>query len=116
MVELRSADEAQAIAGVNLCAALNGRTRSSVNNYGWKVMGGADLAVALNHLDLSPTNFAMICGTDQRRVMDWIDGVAPIPRTVNLIVHLIGQPGITDVAKAFTENAMFVKPRPPSPA
>lgn len=102
-------DEAIAAAGEGLCDLMNSRTISTDNSYGYRVIGGAELAVALARLELSPAVFAMFCGTDHRRVMEWIDGKQSIPRTVNLIVTLLALPGAIKAAHDLTDSIIYKK-------
>jgi hypothetical protein len=102
-------DAAIAAAGEDLCEAMNARTISTANSFGYRVMGGAELAVALKELGLSPASFALYCGSTHDRIMDHIDGKTPIPRTMNLIAHLLRLPGAIEAAQRLTDEITFKK-------
>lgn len=105
-------EDAIASAGQDLCKAMNARTRSSTNDHGHHLMGGADLAVALKELQMSPTKFAEMVGTEPRRVLDWIDGKLPITRPVNLLVRLLAFPCAKDRAQEIIDEIAYVKRGP----
>jgi hypothetical protein len=97
--------EATIVAADALCDHLNARTKHSTV-YGRRVMGGAELAVALANLDIGPSQFAIIVGTPQSRVMDWIGGKAAVPHTIYLIVSVMARDGHTERFRALTDAAM----------
>lgn len=103
-------DEAIAAAGEDLCEALNGRTRHTHDHFGYKVMGGAELAVKLAEAGISPASFAVLVGTTHERVMEMIDGEMPITRPVNLLAHLLlTVPGAFEEAERYTREIVFDK-------
>lgn len=46
---------------------------------GYRRLTGAELAVLLDEVDITPTYFAEIVGVPQHRVMKWLDGEQDIP-------------------------------------
>ena len=108
-------DGAISAGGEDLCEALNTITGSTASAYGYRVMGGQELAVLLKEAGVSVGSFAIYCGTTQERVVEWIMGKNPIPRTVNLIAHLFKTcPGAIDQAQQLVDEITFRKK--PAPA
>lgn len=98
-------DEAIAAAAEDMVAALNARQIASwKRNY--RRMTGAELAVALAELELSPSEFATIDGTSQQRVMQWIDGEEDIPYHVTVLIALLRLPDGVEMAWSTTEANM----------
>lgn len=100
--------EALAEAGVNLCAYLNERTRSR-RKHGYARLGGADLAVALRDLGLTPSEFAILFGTNLDRVIQWIDGEEDVPHPVRVLLALFALPGAIALARQITSAATYDK-------
>lgn len=98
-------DEAIAAAGEEMCRAMNERTKFSYR-HGYKRMGGAQFAVGLKELDISPATFAAFYGTAQRRVLQWIDGEEDIPHPVNLLLTVLAVPGMKTLVQQFTNTTM----------
>jgi hypothetical protein len=74
-------------------------------------MTGAELAQAMAELHLSPTDIATLYGTDQRRVMKWIDGLEDIPHPIRVILALLRLPGNMEVAFDTTNQVLVVNGR-----
>ncbi|TAA54581.1 hypothetical protein [Shinella sp. JR1-6] len=82
--------EAAEIAALKAFASLyDSRTLDTRKNKGYVRMTGAELALALDELNVTPTFFAELTGFPQSRVMGWIDGVQDIPHSVYLVIHLM---------------------------
>lgn len=109
-VPLRCAteDEALAEAGRNLCAFLNGQTRSRTK-HGYTRLGGAEFAVALRDLGITPSEFGVLYGTQLDRVMKWIHGEDDIPHPVRVILALLTMPGGLALARQITGAAIVDK-------
>lgn len=99
-------DEAIAAAGEDMCRALNGRTKFSYR-HGYRRLGGADFAVALRDLEISPAQFAAFYGTSQRRVLQWIDGEEELPHPAHLLIAVIAVPGMKTLVQRFTNTHMI---------
>lgn len=56
---------------------------------GYLRMTGAELAVLLDEIDITPTYFAEIAGVPQHRVMKWLDGEQDIPHSVHVLAKLV---------------------------
>lgn len=56
---------------------------------GYVRMAGAELAVLLDEIEITPTYFAEIAGVPQHRVMKWLDGEQDIPHSVHVLAKLI---------------------------
>jgi len=101
-------DEAIAAAGEEMCRALNGRTKFSYR-HGYKRLGGAQLAVGLKELEISPANFAAFFGTSQKRVLQWIDGEEDVPHSAHLLLTVLAVPGMKTLVQQFTNATMIEK-------
>ena len=99
-------DQAVAAAGEEMCKAMNGRTKFSYR-HGYKRLGGAQLAVGLKELDISPATFAAFYGTAQRRVLQWLDGEEDIPHPVHLVLTILAVPGMKTLIQQFTNATMI---------
>lgn len=67
----------------------NSRTIDTRKAGGYVRMTGAELAVVLDEIDITPTYFAEIAGVPQHRVMKWLDGEQDIPHSVHVLAKLI---------------------------
>ena len=94
-------DEAIAAAGEELCKALNGRVKSKDRGR-YTRLGGADFAVALHDLNITPGSFAKMYGTNPGRVQKWIDGEEEIPHPVRILLATFTLPGALPLAKQLT--------------
>ncbi|CCF19114.1 protein of unknown function [Pseudorhizobium banfieldiae] len=56
---------------------------------GYVRLTGAELAVLLDEINITPTYFAEIVGVPQARVMKWLDGEQDIPHSVHVTARLI---------------------------
>ncbi|KAB2666042.1 hypothetical protein F9K91_07885 [Brucella tritici] len=56
---------------------------------GYRRLTGAELAVLLDEVDVTPTYFAEIVGVPQHRVMKWLDGEQDIPHSAHVLVKLM---------------------------
>lgn len=56
---------------------------------GYRRLTGAELAVLLDDIDVTPTYFAEIAGVPQHRVMKWLDGEQDIPHSVHVLAKLL---------------------------
>lgn len=56
---------------------------------GYRRLTGAELAVLLDDVDITPTYFAEIVGVPQHRVMKWLDGEQDIPHSAHVLVKLM---------------------------
>lgn len=56
---------------------------------GYVRLTGAELAVLLDQINITPTYFAEISGVPQHRVMKWLDGEQDIPHSVHILAKLI---------------------------
>jgi hypothetical protein len=110
-------DSAIAAAGEALCAALNGRQRSSVQ-HGYRHIAGAELAHRLGKLGLGPADFARIIGSRPERIMEMIDmdeaKRRPVPHYANVLLAFLEQPGGLALATMLTMRHMTTE-RPPAP-
>lgn len=100
--------EAESAAAFALCNTLNERSRFTYK-HGYRKMGGAELAVAIQKLGISPAQLAGICGTMQSRVLDWIDGKDQIPHTVSLILAMCHVSGVLPMIVKFTNETIIDK-------
>lgn len=100
--------DAEAAAGFHLCQTMNERSRFSYS-HGYRKMGGAELAVAIEKLGISPAQLAGIVGTRQTRVLDWIDGIQDIPHTVSLLMALCHVSGVLPMIVKFTNETLIDK-------
>lgn len=101
-------DDAIAAAGEDLCDALNARSKFTYK-HGYRKMAPAEFAVALAELEISPSNFAAFYGTNQRRVLDWIDGAQDIPHVVDLLMAVLAVPGMKTLVQQFTNRTMVIE-------
>ena len=101
-------DAAIAAAGEELCDALNGRQVSN-SKHGYKRLTGAELAVQLAGLNLSPAEFSRLMGTSQKRIMQWIDGEEDIPHNARVLLTLLSMPGALLLATQITSAAMVAE-------
>jgi len=101
-------DEAIAAAGEDLCQAMNERSKFSYK-HGYVKMTGAELSVAMKELEISPSQLAAHLGTNQQRVMAWMDGEQDIPHTVHLIIELMKLPDMVPIVQEFTDKTMVPK-------
>lgn len=73
---------------------------------GYRRLTGAELAVLLDELDITPTYFAEIVGVPQHRVMKWLDGEQDIPHSVHVLVKLLVHSDENfDIAEKITEES-----------
>lgn len=107
--------EAQAIAAEQMCEALNARHISS-QKYGYEMMSGAEFAVALQRLGITPSEFAILYGSEQRRVMGWIDGVdrdgkptGGLPHPARVLLGLFEDPENLERARQITAEHTYDK-------
>ena len=98
-------DEAIAAAGEEMCRSMNERTKFSYR-HGYKRLGGAQFAVSLKELSISPANFAAYFGTSQRRVLQWIDGEEDIPHAAHVLLTVLAVPGMKTLIQQFTDSSM----------
>lgn len=69
----------------------NSRTIDTRKAGGYRRLTGAELAVLLDQLNITPTYFAEIAGVPQHRVMKWLDGEQDIPHSVHILAKLMLQ-------------------------
>jgi DNA-binding transcriptional regulator YiaG len=98
--------DALAEAGVNLCEFMNERTRSR-RKFGYTRLGGAELAIALRDLGLTPSEFAILYGSNLQRVMQWMDGEDDVPHQVRVMLALFTLPGAIGLARQITSAATY---------
>lgn len=83
-------DDAELVAARILIDVLNSRA-TSLNDDNkpekWLRMTAQEFSVSLADLNMSPTFFAFIFGTSQRRVLSWIEGTQEVPHAVRLILE-----------------------------
>jgi len=103
-------DEAIAAAGEDMCKALNSRHKSTVRHK-YRRMSGAELAVTLQQINLSPMQFAALYGTDGRRVLAWFDGAEDIPHAVNALTTALAIPGVLPMVQRITDMSIITEPR-----
>lgn len=73
---------------------------------GYVRLPGAELAILLDKLDITPTYFAEIVGVPQHRVMKWLDGEQDIPHSVHVLVKLLAHSDENfDIAEKITEQS-----------
>ena len=68
-------------------------------------MTGAELGVALDEAQLTPTFFAELYGVPQARVMKWLDGEQDIPHSAHVLVRLLVDEKNFKLAHDITEQA-----------
>jgi hypothetical protein len=72
---------------------------------GYLRMTGAELGVALDAAQLTPTFFAELYGVPQARVMKWLDGEQDIPHSAHVLVRLLVDEKNFKLAREITEQA-----------
>lgn len=100
-------DETQAM-GAALKALFNvlvSRTTDTRKAGGYRRMTGAELAIALTEAEVTPTEFAELCGVPQSRVMKWLDGEQDIPHSALILVRLLAYEENYKEARAITDRA-----------
>ena len=82
--------------------------------HGWiERLTGAELAVTLADIDLSPTELAWLYGTSQDRVLKWLDGEDAVPHPVRLILAaLAANPGLLPLWRQVTSMVTEERRRP----
>jgi hypothetical protein len=100
---LDTEDEAVAAAGEDLCKAMNERSKFSYR-HNYRRMGGAELAVKLAELDIGPASLAIMYGTQQDRVIKWLDGAEDVPWPVSLLLHLFEDGAALERAQQFVDR------------
>lgn len=73
-------------------------------------MTGDEFAAELGEADIGPGDFAMMWGTKQGRIMDWITGAAEVPFPLRWILPLLRKPGAIDEAQAIVAENVTYKP------
>lgn len=101
--------EAIAAAGEDLCEVLNLQGSGHFTTFGYRQMGAVELQNRLSDIGIDVATFATLCGVDLRRMTEWMTSQKPIPRTIYLISHLLGTPGMIDEARAFVREITYRK-------
>lgn len=73
-------------------------------------MTGDEFAADLAEVDIGPADFAMMWGTKQGKVMDWITGAAEVPFALRWILKLLRLPGAVDMAQKIVAENVTYKP------
>lgn len=68
-------------------------------------MSAAELAQALVDAELTPTEFAELCGVPQARVMYWLDGTQEIPHSAHVLIDLLKWEDNFTAARRITDEA-----------
>lgn len=68
-------------------------------------MSAAELAAALVAAELTPTEFAELCGVPQARVMYWLDGTQEIPHSAHVLINLLKWEDNFTTARQITDEA-----------
>jgi DNA-binding transcriptional regulator YiaG len=100
--------DAYAEAGLALCRALNGRSRSKTSR-GYQRLDGAEFAGLLGDAGVTPAEFAIIFGTRTDRVVDWLDDVEDIPHAARTLLALLALPGAVSIARQIAATVSFDK-------
>lgn len=88
-----------------LFGMLISRTTDTRKAGGYRRMTGAELAIAINDAEITPTYFAEIYGVPQARVMKWLDGEQDIPHSANVLIRLLATEENYREAAALTRRA-----------
>jgi hypothetical protein len=87
-------------------ALYESRTRDTRKAGGYRRLTGAELALLLNEINITPTYFAEIAGFPQSRVMGWLDGEQDIPHSVHVLAVLLARSNENfALAERITEEA-----------
>lgn len=90
-------------------AVLESRMADPRRAAGYSRMTGAELAIALDEADITPTEFAELYGVPQSRVMGWIDGVQDIPHSAAVYVRLLAIEENYVEARSMTDRAQGLR-------
>ena len=83
----------------------NSRTIDTRKAGGYRRLTGAELAVLLEKIDITPTYFAEIAGVPQHRVMKWLDGEQDIPHSIHVLTKLLAHSDQNfEIAQQVTEE------------
>lgn len=98
--------EAELAAMETVLNVYDSRTIDTRSAGGYRRLTGAELAVLLDEIDITPTYFSEICGVPQHRVMKWMDGEQDIPHSVHVLVKLLAHSDENfDIAEKITEES-----------
>lgn len=103
--EFKSVEEAENAARKALLDALTNRVVDTRTAGGYRRMSGAELAVAIEAADLTPTHFAELYGVPQARVLKWLDGEQDIPHSAHVLIKLLVNEKNYEMAEEITEWA-----------
>lgn len=103
----RTGTEAKTAAIRNLVEVLNRPRRMAANDgkpERYTKLKGPEFARKLQEAGVSPTFFAFLFGTSQKRVLEWIDGVDFAPHPARVMLELFARnPANIDIAEEVTE-------------
>lgn len=84
---------------------LDSRTVDTRKAGGYLRMTGAELGVALQDAELTPTEFAELYGVPQHRVMKWLHGEEDVPHSAHLVARLLAYEENYREARSITDRA-----------
>lgn len=97
--------EAEIAAMEAMLRVYDSRTIDDRKAGGYSRMTGAQLAVLLDEINITPTYFAEIAGVPQSRVMKWLDGEQDIPHSVHVLARLVAASDANfELARKITEE------------
>lgn len=100
-----SVREAEVAAMEAVIGLYNSRTIDTRKAGGYRRLAGAELAVMLDNIDITPTYFAEIAGVPQHRVMKWLDGEQDIPHSIHVLTKLLAHSDQNfEIAQELTEE------------
>lgn len=110
-VRYQDASAAEFAALRAMMSVLVSRTVDPRKAGGYTRMTGADLAIALDDSEITPTEFAELYGVPQSRVMGWIDGVQDVPHSAHVLIRLLAYEENFREARSITDRAQGLELR-----
>lgn len=105
-VRYETEDEAETAALWALTAALQKRIYDERKPGPYRRMTGAELAQMIDLIGITVTEFGVIGGWPQSRVLKWLEGEDDIPHYVRILARLLASPINLNQAQADTNEAM----------
>lgn len=98
--------EAEVLAMEAVIRLYHSRTVDTRKAGGYRRMTGAELAVALNAANITPTYFAELYGVPQSRVVKWLDGEQDTPHSAHVLVKVMAYSDeVFNLIESITEEA-----------
>lgn len=107
VVSFTTERDAEIAAMETLMRLYDSRTIDTRKAGGYRRLTGAELAVLLDEINITPTYFAEIAGVPQHRVMKWLDGEQDIPHSVHVLARLVAANDKNfEIAQEITEECL----------